>query len=274
MAKQINQIVTSTDTFQTWVDINNQIVDFCNTEVVSVNAAGGLTTGDGFVNGQFGANIMSTAILRGGNNTANSVLTIETNTYFNSVKINVGNSTVNSTINSIAYTFANSTSTANLGLGGFSFGNVDANTTALIVGANVYINATGYFVGNGTVNTFIDSSTIKLTSGAYTTFSVNTVGLPVQVVDSFISTSYRGGQYTITVKDGTVGANAHQISQLLIAHVTDTAYVTEYGIITTNTSVGTLGVFSATTNATHVILNFTPSVANTVIKGSRTLITV
>ena len=104
MAKQINQIVTSTDTFQTWVDINNQIVDFCNTEVVSVNAAGGLTTGDGFVNGQFGANIMSTAILRGGNNTANSVLTIETNTYFNSVKINVGNSTVNSTINSIAYT--------------------------------------------------------------------------------------------------------------------------------------------------------------------------
>lgn len=275
MARQINAIDTATDTFQTWVDITNEIVDFCNTEVVSVNSTGTYVTGDGFVNGHFGSNLFSTATLRGGNTGTLAVLTIETNTFITGARLYIGNSTVNSVMNSVSVSWSNSTLTANIGGGGASFGNSFINTIAIGVGANVTINTSSLFVGNSTVNTVVNSSSLNINDVNHTSFTTNTNSSGSNfVVDSFNLSTFRAGQYTISIKDTSTSANAYQVSQLLVTHVTDNAYVTEYGIITTNSSVGTLGVFSANANTTHVKLNFVPSVANTTVKGSRILITV
>jgi len=275
MARQINSIDTSTDTFQSWVDMTNEIVDFCNTEVVSVNSTGTFVTGDGYVNGHFGSNLFSTAVLRGGNNTTLAVLTIETNTFITGSRLYLGNSTVNSTINSLSVSWANSTLTSNIGASGAVFGNSVINTTAISVGSNVVINTSSVFVGNSTANAVVNSSSLNITDVNHSSFTTNTnsSGSPF-VIDSFLSSAFRSGQYTVSIKDTSTSANAYQVSQLLVTHVTDNAFVTEYGIITTNSSVGTLGVFSANANSTHVKLNFVPSVANTTVKGSRILITV
>lgn len=275
MTRQINAIDTSTDTFQTWVDITNEIVDFCNTEVVSVNSTGTYVTGDGFVNGHFGSNLFSTGTLRGGNTGTLTVLTIETNTFITGTRLYIGNSTVNSVMNSVSLSWSNSTLTANIGGGGASFGNAIINTTALAVGANVIINTSSVFVGNSTVNSVVNSSSININDINHTSFKIDTNSSGTNfVVDSFLSNTFRAGQYTISIKDTSTSANAYQVSQLLVTHVTDNAYVTEYGVITTNNALGSLGVFSANANSTHVKLNFVPGVANTTIKGSRILITV
>lgn len=275
MAKQLPLVVTATDTFQTWVDRTNDIVVFCNTEVVSVNSSGATTVGDGFVDGHLGSNVFSTPTLRGGNNSTLSVLTIETNTYISGTRLYLGNSTVNSTINSVSVSWSNSTLTSNIGGAGGTFGNSFINTTAIGVGANVTINTSSLFVGNSTVNTVVNSSSLNINDVNHTSFAVNTNASGSNfVIDSFGLSTFRAGQYTISIKDTSTSANAYQVSQLLVTHVTDNAYVTEYGVITTNSSVGTLGVFSANANTTHVKLNFVPSVANTTVKGSRILITV
>jgi hypothetical protein len=275
MARQITAIDTSTDTFSTWVDRTNELIDFANTEVVSVNSTGTYVTGDGYVNGHFGANITSTGILRGGNNTTSNVLTIETNAYFTGVSLFVGNSTVNSTVNSLAITFSNSTLSSNVGLSGFIFGNVSVNTTTVSVGANVYINTSAQFVSNSTANVIINPSSVTLSNIVnHSSLSAITTGTSDQIVDTFSVSTYRAGQYTISVKDTSTSANAYQVSQLLITQALDVAYVTEYGIITSNTSLGSLGVFSANVNSGNVRLYFTPTVANTSVKGSKILITV
>jgi uncharacterized protein YqfB (UPF0267 family) len=275
MARQINAIDTSTDTFQTWVDITNEIVDFCNTEVVSVNSTGTFVTGDGFVNGHFGSNLFSTATLRGGNTGTLAVLTIETNTFITGSRLYIGNSTVNSVMNSVSLSWSNSTLTANVGGGGATFGNSIINTVSIAVGANVVINTSSVFVGNSTVNTAVNSSSISVNDLNHSSFKIDTNSSGTNfVIDSFLSNTFRAGQYTISIKDTSTSANAYQVSQLLVTHVTDNAYVTEYGVITTNNSLGTLGVFSANANSTHVKLNFVPGVANTTVKGSKILITV
>jgi hypothetical protein len=275
MARQIIAVDTATDVFQTWVDRTNEIIDFCNTEVVSVNSTGTYVTGDGFVNGHFGSNLFSTATLRGGNNGTLAVLTIETNTYITGSRLYLGNSTVNSSINSISLSWSNSTLTTSVGAEGASFGNSNINTTSISVGANVVVNTSSIFVGNSIVNSIVNSSSLNINDVNHSSFAVNTNASGSNfVIDSFGLSAFRSGQYTISIKDTSTSANAFQVSQLLVTHASDNAYVTEYGIITTNSSVGTLGVFSANANTTHVKLNFVPSVANTTVKGSKILITV
>lgn len=275
MARQITAIDTATDTFQDWVTRTNEIIDFCNTEVVSVNSTGTYVTGDGFVNGHFGSNLFSTATLRGGNTGTLTVLTIETNTYITGSRLYLGNSTVNSIINSLSVSWANSTLTSNIGASGASFGNSFINTTAIGVGANVIVNTSSVFIGNSTVNSVVNSSSLSINDINHTSFVINTNASGSNfVIDFFPSNTYRSGQYTVSIKDTSTSANAYQVSQLLVTHVTDNAYVTEYGVITTNNSLGTIGVFSANANGTHIKLNFVPGVANTTIKGSRILITV
>lgn len=147
----------------------------------------------------------------------------------------------------------------------------------LTVYSNTIFNEVYIMVGNSTQNIVTNSTSMTVNSTVnQTSFVSNTTGTSVHIVDNFAINTYRGGQYTISIKDTTTSANAYQISHLLVlqAGATDNAFVTEYGIITSNASVGQLGVFSANANSTHVKLNFTPSVANSTLKGSRTLIAV
>jgi len=282
MAKQITAIDTATDTFSTWVNRTNELIAFANTEVVSVNSTGSYVTGDGFVNGYFGSNIFSTGILRGGNTGTNTAITIQTNTVISGTKLTIGISTSNVVINSTSFgmytssgsalsnfeaiNFNNSsgTSVSSLGVSGLVVGYLSANQTNFTINdtvssTNVSINTTSIGFGN----TILTSSIKTLTNGT-----------SAQEIDSFPIATYRSGKYNFSILDLSTSANAFQSSELLVIHAGDVSYVTEYAVLTTNTSVGTLGVFSSTTNATHVRLLFTPSVANTRVKASKTLITV
>ena len=88
MSRNLANIEIATYTFYNWIDRTNDIIDVLKeTVTVKANTAGDMTSGNGFVNGYFGANTLTTTFLKGGNVQSNSVITITSNT-------NIGNSTV------------------------------------------------------------------------------------------------------------------------------------------------------------------------------------
>jgi hypothetical protein len=161
----------------------------------------------------------------------------------------------------------------------------DFQTTALRTGGDIWIDTdTGDFrAGAGTSNLVANSSTIRLanstvtlditkptaaqvSAGTYylnadgtwalvenqTVVDTTTSGTAAQVIDSFLKSSFRSAEYTLTISD--TGAN-NRITN---------AYITEYGTVTTNTAMGSL---SANCNTTHCILYLTPAQAATTVKG-------
>jgi hypothetical protein len=94
--------------------------------------------------------------------------------------------------------------------------------------------------------------------------SNTTTGTSSQILDSYALASVNGAEYTVHIKDN--NANGYQITKLLTVHNNTTAFITEYGTITTN---NTLGTFAATTNSSHVIINVTPLSSNTDISFAK-----
>jgi len=95
MALATSNVSTVTDSFQNWIDKTNVLLDAYSTTIVTTaaNSQGGLTTGNGTVNGIFTANSVTingntTFGLRGGNTTTSNVLYITSN-------VSIGNTTVN-----------------------------------------------------------------------------------------------------------------------------------------------------------------------------------
>lgn len=153
--------------------------------------------------------------------------------------------------------------------------NVTANTTALKVGntiSNVVANSTTISVAGTTSNIKITSSSIFV-NDAKTQQELEvlstTSGTTTQVIDSFSKTLYRSAEYTLSISD--VASNSYQISKAIAIHATNIADINEYGVIYTNSQ---LGVFTASTNTTSVIVSFTPTVASTTITGSKKLYTI
>jgi len=142
-------------------------------------------------------------------------------------------------------------------------------STSLIVGSNVTLTTSVLSIGNSTVNASVNSSSLAL-NGVKTNqdleFQTTTSTTASQEVDSFLKADWISAEYTITIKDPT--ANVGQISKLLIVHAANTADINEYGVVTTGS---TLGMFTAATNATHVVVSVTPTVTSTTIKGSKKL---
>ncbi len=98
MALATSNVSTVTDSFQNWIDKTNILLDAYSTTIVTTaaNSQGGLTTGNGTVNGIFTANSVTingntTFGLRGGNTTTSNVLYITSN-------VSIGNTTVNTVI--------------------------------------------------------------------------------------------------------------------------------------------------------------------------------
>jgi hypothetical protein len=86
-------------------------------------------------------------------------------------------------------------------------------------------------------------------------------------VDSFDLSVYRSSEYVMSVKNNT--ANGYQVSKLLVVHDDSNASIAEFGVISTNS---TLGVFTANSNTTHVkvYLTLAGSVTDVQVKGIRT----
>jgi len=293
MSKTLSSINTAADTFQNWIDRTNSIISLIDTEVVTANSTGALTSGNGFVNGYFGANTIVATYIKGGNVTTNSVITFQTNTTFSANVLISENLVVTNTVNfansllvSGNVTLSNSISvTGNatlsntllvIGLANASGGlnTTTANATSLNVGANINITTSNLNIGNSSVNVSSNSSMIQIVGSNVVTVNYlanlatqNTVtftGLTSQILDSMALATVRSAEYIISANNNT--ANAYQISKILVIHDGATAYVTEYGTIYTNTAVVTI---SAGANATHMFVNCTPASTNTTVKFTR-----
>lgn len=81
MSRFIANVTVAGQTFQNWFDKTNQALDIISTDVVTVkaNTAGDVTTGNGFISGVFGANTIVGTVLRGGNVTSTTSLTVTSN---------------------------------------------------------------------------------------------------------------------------------------------------------------------------------------------------
>ena len=88
-----------------------------------------------------------------------------------------------------------------------------------------------------------------------------------QIVDSFSASTYRTVKYLVQVTSST----SYQSSEIMIIHNGTTAFVSEYGIVMTNTS---LASFDADVSGGNVRLLVTPTNAVTTINVVRTTIVV
>jgi hypothetical protein len=84
------------------------------------------------------------------------------NVLLNSTSLSIGNTTANMFANSILISVANSTARMNLQPTLLTLGGVSLNTTAAIVGANVFLDTTQLVIGNTTVNTIITQNKVRV----------------------------------------------------------------------------------------------------------------
>ena len=236
----------NTNTFDYWRNRTNELAYAMST--YTVTTGGGTAAGNAAISGTFTANDLTIA---------NSIF--------------VGGASANLLLDSSSLYLTNSTSNATL------------NGNYLSVGNNV-------FVGNSTANVVVNTSTIKLSnstsnisitiptasqvgSGDYyfssggqwiqipeyipINFSVTLSGTSTQTVDSFSKSTYFAGEYLIHALDN--NANNKSVSKLIVLHdgggATSNAFITEYAILNSNSA---MGVYSAYSNATHIILQYSP----------------
>lgn len=139
--------------------------------------------------------------------------------------------------------------------------NVSLNTAFSFISGNAIVNSTTISVGNVVVNT----SSIKIDDTVYTSIDLTTNTLSASIIDIIAMNTARSAEYNLSLTDN--NANNFQVSKLILIHNGGSGFITEFGAIQTNTV--NMGTFSASTNATHLILNYLPSSNNMAIKGWR-----
>lgn len=161
--------------------------------------------------------------------------------------ISVGNSTVNAEIRQNSLTIGNNSV------------NSVVNSTAI-----VFNSPNGQYIVDQSIGSPV---TIDMFTSRFTFSNATTTGTSAQVVDSFEKSQYRACEYTVSIKNNT--ANGYQTSKVSVfdfESATEAGF-TEYATMHSN---GTIGAFSAAANTTHILLYFTPVVANTTLRIFRT----
>jgi len=235
---------SNTSTFEYWLNRTNELADAMSNYAVTTDS--NTAVGNAAITGTFTANI------------------VLTNTFNVNTSILVGNATVNSSINSSSITIGSSI----------------LNSSALLIG-NSTINSTSVSLSNSTSNISITIPTASQISngvfylnanGSWTaagelSSTITTTGTSIQNIDSFSTSTYRTAEYLISVKDNV--ANNYYSSKLIVMHDGGNSYITEYGIMTSNSSVGT---FSANIISSNVCLQFTPISSNTTVKFAKVIL--
>lgn len=142
MSKTVNS-VSNSSTFKQWVESTNNLVDLASfTVTVAANSIGDVTTGNGYVNGIFGAeNLVVGASIGGGTVGNPNTLYFVTNTNFAANVTIIANTIITS--NSIIFA-ANST-TNNI--------TITANTTTSVVNfGGTYVIVNSNLISNGTLS--------------------------------------------------------------------------------------------------------------------------
>lgn len=287
----IDTVDVGTNTFRNWVDKTNDAINVIRNQAVTVTAsAGGDTvTGNGFVVGILGSNTLVANTIRGGSITTAANLSITTNTTFTAAVVNVvANTQIYSNSTIAAATFGGNTTATNSTFNS-TFFNINSNVsvvgTSHTVAGNVNIDSGLLFVdvvaNRVGINTVSPSSALTVngsvivSNGSLTlphifvsSNSVNTAATTQQVIDTFATSTYRSGKYTVSITDLTT-STTFQTSEMLVMQDGTTAYVTEYAVIRNGSNLGT---FAADISAGNARLLFTPTVANSTIKFTRTLL--
>jgi hypothetical protein len=154
--------------------------------------------------------------------------------------------------------FANSAGVAAglYGNGNFGIANTSP-TNKLTVGGTAYVS------GNATIIGQVNSNNIAYQVGSSFTFTNTTIA----IVDSFPTSSFRAAEYLISMSSGT---NFHS-SKILVLHDGSTTYMTEYGALLNNVS---LGLISSTISAGNLNLQITPTNANVAVKIVRNAVSI
>jgi len=153
-------------------------------------------------------------------------------------------------------------------------GNVDVVADTLTVSSNTVFEysievADQIIVGNSTVNTNITENSILINGQNVISpiTSVTTTGTGSQQLYYFSLATYRSAELLISVKDNS--ANGYHLTKLLALHDGGAIHTTEYGTMYSNAA---LISTSASVNATHGIINVTPTSSSLTIKVKPTLI--
>lgn len=166
--------------------------------------------------------------------------------------------------------------------------------TANIFSSNTTVINTSFYVGNSTVNVSTNSTSLSFANDLLTlTFSAptpsqfsngqyylssngswilqksqqvstTTSGTSAQQLDTYSTSTYAAVEYIVSVADSST--NNYYAAKVLTTHDTVNAYISEYGVIETNTSVG---FFTANIDSSTVRLYFTPTVSSSTVKITR-----
>ena len=184
----ISIIANTSDTFFSWVGKTNQLLDaFANTVTLSSNTLGDNTTGNGFVIGIFGANVLTANTIQGGNVSSSSNLTIlgnvvfqNTTLYLNNTSLLAGNTYVTSNVTA---QIVDSFSTVDYAGGKYVIGiknnvNGDRHMTEIMMlqGANSNVLLTEYasLVVNSSLGTFSANISTNVARLYFTATNANT----------------------------------------------------------------------------------------------------
>jgi len=266
--------VTGASTFSNTVTITGNValsnlVSIANNLKISggITAASNLT-----IAGVFTAN--TTAAVVTGAATLSSRLSVAGNTTVSGILSVSSNATVNGTL----FTVTNNANVGgNLNVSGNFFvnGNSTVTGTAFANGDFIPVQEDVYKLGNSTYGfiTFTSNNSVSKSLNISNVSSTTTkkysfANTSLQTVDNFAIATYRSAEYLIQMAN----SSAYQISKLLAVHDDTNAYVTEYGIMNTGS---TMGTFSATISDGNFNLQCTPS-SNTSIAAKifRTAVTV
>lgn len=286
----LDTIDVATNTFRNWVDKTNEAIEVLRNQAVTVTSTSGgdNVTGNGFVTGSLGANTLVATTLRGGSITTAANLAITTNTNISAAYVNVVANTLiysNSTIAAAVFGGNNLATNTSFNSTYFNINsNVAVTGTSHTVSGNVnvdsgvlFVDASSNRIGINTINPSVEatvngsmlvSSSLTVGSMQITSNTYVAAGLTQKVVDTFSVASYRTGKYLVSVTDDTSPAS-FQSSEILVMQDGSSSYLTEYAVVRTGSSLGT---FASDISSGNARLLFTPTVANSTIKFSKTLL--
>lgn len=138
---------------------------------------------------------------------------------------------------------------------------IDTNVTTGI--ANIFTTVTGT-VNIGGVNSNVYLGTQTAVSGNTTTVAT----VSQTAVDTFAAATFRSAEYLVQITQG----SAYQISKILLVHDGTTAYITEYGTISSGSILGTLDADISTGNVRLLVTMGSATSAS--VKTNKTAIVV
>jgi len=245
----LDTVDVDADTFHVFVDKVNLIVDHLRHTVVTVsNSASydGNNSGNGYIIGIFGSNtLVAGQALRGGNVSTTNTLTVTS-------ALSVSN---NATVANVFTVVAGLSNLNTLNVRGTTaIANTLTVTSNAAIGSHLSVAANASFANAIIVKTdYVVDVSANADLGA-------TLGSPV-LLYSFLKADFSSARVIVQTKKG---ANT-QVYEGILAHNGGSPQLAVYGVVSVPTNANN-GMLSASSNTTHITLNYQQSAINTSTK--------